>query len=174
MYDQSFRLAVTSRHATSRHATSRHVTSCHVTRTSLILNSFPIDERLRNHKMYVAVPAKDAIRTLTRSLTDAGVEIESHRASRDSLTYSINCKISGAIAEVTYIGVGFDSSSVRLILLTHDWSVVVDDIVYVMDALNGAWIGAFLSVDDKEVSAAWHMGVLAEAPTISTESQSQS
>ena len=58
--------------------------------------------------------------------------------------------------------------------LTHDWSVVVDVLVYVMDALDGAWIGAFLSVDNEVVSAALHLGVFSEAPTVSTESQSQS
>ena len=52
--------------------------------------------------------------------------------------------------------------------------MVVDILVYIMDALNSAWIGAFLSVDNKVVSAARHMGILAEAPTVGTESQSQS
>ena len=74
----------------------------------------------------------------------------------------------------SHIGIELDSCSLCLILLTHDWSVVVDVFIYVMDALNGAWIEAFLSVDDKVVSAARHLGVLFEAPTISTKSQSQS
>ena len=68
----------------------------------LVVESLTIDKRPRHHQMYIAVPAKDAIRTLTHSLTDAGMEIESHISCRDSLTYSINCKRGPAIMKVLY------------------------------------------------------------------------